>query len=51
MDLKTALWGLLLLLDHIIPHLHRSIDQADQVEGPKARLDRTIMMALDVALG
>jgi len=40
----------LLLLDHIIPHLHRSIDQADQVEGPKARLDRTIMMVLAVTL-
>ncbi|HAV00525.1 MAG TPA: ZIP zinc transporter, partial [Lachnospiraceae bacterium] len=26
----------LLLLDHVIPHLHRSIDQEDQVEGPKA---------------
>ena len=40
----------LLLLDHIIPHLHRSIDQADQVEGLKARLDRTIMMVLAVTL-
>ena len=40
----------LLLLDHIIPHLHRSIDQADQVEGPKTRLDRTIMMVLAVTL-
>ena len=40
----------LLLLDHIIPHLHRSIDKADQVEGPKARLDRTIMMVLAVTL-
>ena len=40
----------LLLLDHVIPHLHRSIDQADQVEGPKARLDRTIMMVLAVTL-
>ena len=26
----------LLLLDHVIPHLHRSIGHADQVEGPKA---------------
>ena len=40
----------LLLLDHVIPHLHRSIDYADQVEGPKARLDRTIMMVLAVTL-
>ena len=37
----------LLLLDHIIPHLHRSIDQA---EGPKSRLDRTAMMVLAVTL-
>ena len=41
----------LLLLDHVIPHLHRGITQADQVEGPKAKLDRTLMMVLDVALG
>ena len=40
----------LLLLDHIIPHLHRSIDQMDQTEGPKSRLDRTIMMVLAVTL-
>ena len=40
----------LLLLDHVIPHLHRGIDQADQTEGPKARLDRTIMMVLAVTL-
>ncbi|MBR2264919.1 MAG: ZIP family metal transporter [Firmicutes bacterium] len=40
----------LLLLDHIIPHLHRSIDHADQVEGPKAKLNRTIMMVLAVTL-
>lgn len=40
----------LLLLDHIIPHLHRSIDQADQAEGPKAKLNRTIMMVLAVTL-
>ena len=33
----------LLLLDHVIPHLHRSIDQA---EGPKSRLSRTAMMVL-----
>ena len=40
----------LLLLDHVIPHLHRSIDQADQAEGPKANLNRTIMMVLAVTL-
>jgi len=34
----------LLLLDHIIPHLHRSIDRIDQMEGPKSRLNRTLMM-------
>ena len=37
----------LLLLDHVIPHLHRSIDQA---EGPKSRLPRTIMLVLAVTL-
>ena len=37
----------LLLLDHIIPHLHRSIDPA---EGPKSRLNRTAMMVLAVTL-
>ena len=40
----------LLLLDHVIPHLHRGIDQADQAEGPKANLNRTIMMVLAVTL-
>lgn len=40
----------LLLLDHVIPHIHRRIDQADQTEGPKSRLDRTIMMVLAVTL-
>ena len=40
----------LLLLDHVIPHLHRSIDQEDQVEGPKAKLNRTLMMVLAVTL-
>ena len=40
----------LLLLDHVIPHLHRSIDHADQAEGPKANLNRTIMMVLSVTL-
>ncbi len=46
----TGFWlGILflLLLDHIIPHLHRSIDQ---VEGPKSRLTRTAMMVLAVTL-
>ncbi len=37
----------LLLLDHIIPHLHRSIGQT---EGPKSRLKRTTMMVLAVTL-
>ena len=37
----------LLLLDRIIPHLHRNIDQA---EGPKSRLTRTTMMFLAVTL-
>ncbi len=37
----------LLLLDHIIPHLHRGIDQA---EGPKSNLTRTAMMVLAVTL-
>ena len=40
----------LLILDHVIPHLHRSIDQADQTEGPKSKLNRTIMMVLAVTL-
>ena len=40
----------LLLLDHIIPHLHRSIDQTDQAEGPRSRLNRTVMMVLAVTL-
>ncbi len=39
--------GFLLLLDHVIPHLHRCIDQ---VEGPKSGLPRTIMMVLAVTL-
>ena len=39
-----------LLLDHIIPHLHRGIDRADQTEGPKSSLNRTIMMVLAVTL-
>ncbi len=37
----------LLLLDHIIPHLHRTIDQ---VEGPKSNLTRTAMLVLAVTL-
>lgn len=37
----------LLLLDHVIPHLHRS---AGQTEGPKSRLARTTMMVLAVTL-
>ena len=40
----------LLLLDHVIPHLHRRIDQADQTEGPKSRLAKTTMMVLAVTL-
>ena len=37
----------LLLLDHLIPHLHRN---ASQAEGPKSRLARTTMMVLAVTL-
>ncbi len=37
----------LLLLDHIIPHLHRNSNEA---EGPKSRLQRTTMMVLAVTL-
>ena len=40
----------LLLLDHVIPHMHRSIDRAEQTEGPKTKLDRTVMMVLAVTL-
>ena len=40
----------LLALDHVIPHLHRSIGQTDQVEGPKSKLSRTIMLVLAVTL-
>ncbi|MCR4585854.1 MAG: ZIP family metal transporter [Lachnospiraceae bacterium] len=43
-------WGgilFLLLLDHIIPHLHLGIEQA---EGPKSRLTRTAMLVLAVTL-
>ena len=37
----------LLLLDHVIPHIHRSIGQA---EGPKSHLTRTAMLVLAVTL-
>ncbi len=37
----------LLLLDRLIPHLHRNVGQ---VEGPKSRLTRTAMMVLAVTL-
>ena len=37
----------LLLLDRLIPHLHRNCQEA---EGPKCRLGRTTMLALAVAL-
>ena len=46
----TGFWlGILflLLLDHVIPHLHRSIDQE---EGPKSHFARTTMMVLAVTL-
>ena len=37
----------LLLLDHVIPHLHVGINQ---VEGPKSKLTRTVMLVLAVTL-
>ncbi|MBQ1409938.1 MAG: ZIP family metal transporter [Oscillospiraceae bacterium] len=37
----------LLLLDHLIPHLHRN---AKRAEGPKSKLARTTMMVLAVTL-
>ncbi|MBP5332023.1 MAG: ZIP family metal transporter [Lachnospiraceae bacterium] len=37
----------LLLLDHIIPHLHVG---TDQVEGPKSKFTRTVMLVLAVTL-
>ena len=46
----AGFWGgilFLLLLDHIIPHLHRDSVSA---EGPKSRLQRTTMMVLAVTL-
>lgn len=46
----AGFWGgilFLLLLDHIIPHLHR---YSVSTEGPKSRLQRTTMMVLAVTL-
>ena len=40
----------LLLLDRIIPHLHRGIDHMDQEEGPKSHLTRITMLVLAVTL-
>ena len=40
----------LLLLDHVIPHLHRKIDREDQIEGLKSGLNRTMMMVFAVTL-
>ena len=40
----------LLLLDRAVPHLHRGVGQADQREGPRTRLDRTVMLVLAVTL-
>ena len=40
----------LLFLDHVIPHIHRSIERADQMEGPRSRLNRTAMLVLAVTL-
>lgn len=37
----------LLVLDHLVPHLHRN---AQQAEGPKSHLRRTTMLVLAVAL-
>lgn len=37
----------LLLLDHVIPHLHRNSEKA---EGPKSKLQRTTMLVLAVTL-
>ena len=39
--------GFLLVLDHVIPHLHRN---AKKSEGPKSKLARTTMMVLAVTL-
>ena len=49
----TGFWlGILflLLLDHIIPHLHRTLDKSEQAEGPKAKLNRITMMVLAVTI-
>ncbi len=46
----AGFWGgvmFLLLLDHVIPHLHRYSDCA---EGPKSHLQKTTMMVLAVTL-
>ena len=46
----TGFWlGILflLILDHVIPHLHRN---ATEAEGPRSRLARTTMMVLAVTL-
>ena len=40
----------LLFLDHVIPHIHRSIEKADQTEGPRSKLTRTAMLVLAVTL-
>ena len=40
----------LLLLDHVIPHIHRSIDRADQMEGPKSRFAKLTMLVFAVTL-
>jgi ZIP family zinc transporter len=40
----------LLFLDHVIPHIHRSIERADQTEGPRSKLTRTAMLVLAVTL-
>ena len=42
-------WGslFLLLLDHLIPHLHRNCEKA---EGPRCKLGKNTMMVLAVAL-
>ena len=37
----------LLMLDHVIPHLHRNSQEA---EGPKSKLQRTTMLVLAVTL-
>ena len=39
--------GFLLLLDEVIPHLHRDVSEP---EGPKSRLSRTAMLVLAVTL-